>query len=72
MTNTFDQLPDHPHIQMMEEDGFIENPFAGTDYFGDEIHIGDQIVVIEGETVLAKNIETYLKDVLFAEFKYAE
>ncbi|OLN21428.1 hypothetical protein BTO30_15030 [Domibacillus antri] len=65
-------LPNHPDIVRMETDGFIENPFAGTDYFGDEIHVGDPIVEIEGEVILGSNLELYLINVLFAEFKYAE
>ena len=62
----------------------IENPMVldhlwddgekhwGTDALGDEIWEGDEIIEINGETVLRENLEDFLLEHLGARFTIAE
>ncbi|PKR82798.1 YqaI family protein [Heyndrickxia camelliae] len=47
---------------------------AGIDYFGNEILVGDSIVIdpVNGETILEEHLEDYLIEKCGFEFKTAE
>lgn len=50
--------------------GYLEQEeHAGTDFFGDEILSGDDVVIYDGETVLKDNLERYLVEEMGFEFK---
>jgi Hypothetical protein Yqai len=67
-------LRDHPVIERIERTGYpnvIKQPeHSGTDYFGDEVLEGDDIVEYDGEVVLKENLEKFLSEMGF-EFKTA-
>ncbi|WP_445505773.1 YqaI family protein [Niallia sp. 03091] len=70
---------EHPMITRINDTGYpskdiepVEKASAGTDYFGNEIFVGDEVVVHNGETILVDSLEDYLIEVLEFEFKKAE
>ncbi|WLR54864.1 hypothetical protein LC048_21105 [Mesobacillus subterraneus] len=69
-------MRDHPVIEQMERMGYpnavVQPEHSGTDYFGDEILEGDDIVIDGEEMVLKDNLEDYLSDVYGLEFTTAK
>ncbi|CAM3734574.1 YqaI family protein [Mesobacillus zeae] len=69
-------MRDHPTIEQIERTGYpniVAQPeHNGTDYFGDEILVGDDIAEDGGELILQDNLEKYLADVYGFKFKTAE
>jgi len=69
---------EHPVITQIERTGYpnlVAQPeHAGIDVFGNEILVGDSIVVdpTNGETILEEHLEDYLIEWLGFEFKTAE
>lgn len=65
---------EHPAITRTLRTGYpnvIEQPeHSGSDYFGDEVLEGDDIVEYDGEVVLKENLERFLSEMGF-EFKTA-
>lgn len=63
---------EHPDITRTMRTGYpnmIAQPeHAGIDYFGNEILAGDDVVEIDGETVLLENWDRYVEEVLKARF----
>lgn len=61
---------EHPTITKINQLGHLEQEeHAGTDFFGDEILSGDDIVIYDGETILKENLERYLTEEMGFEFK---
>lgn len=69
-------MRDHPVIEQIEKTGYpnavSQLEHNGTDYFGDEILEGDDIVIDGDEMVLKDNLEDYLSDVYGLEFLTAK
>ncbi|MBT2680024.1 hypothetical protein J7E38_13500 [Bacillus sp. ISL-35] len=69
-------MRDHPVIEQVEGTGYpnlADQPaHSGTDYFGDEILEGDEIVIDGEEMILKNNLEDYLSDVYGLEFTTAK
>jgi len=70
---------EHPMITRINATGYpskdvepVEDKHAGSDYFGNEIFVGDDIVEHDGEIILSDSLEDYLTDVLEFKFKKAE
>ncbi|MGE6611901.1 YqaI family protein [Peribacillus sp. NPDC076916] len=69
---------EHPDITQALKTGYpnlVAQPeHAGTDYFGNEILIGDSIIIDHknGETILEDSLEDYLMEVLGFQFRTAE
>ena len=69
---------EHPEIIQTIKTGYpnlVAQPeHAGSDYFGNEILIGDPIVIDHknGETILEESLEDYLMEVLGFQFTNAE
>lgn len=66
---------EHPDITKTLKKGYPAQPeHAGSDYFGDEILVGDEIVTDPNtrEVVLKENIVQYLKVVYAFQFITAE
>lgn len=70
---------EHPMITRINATGYpsndvepLEDIHAGSDYFGNEIFVGDDIVEHDGEIILADSLREYLTEVLEFEFKKAE
>ncbi|MES1038987.1 YqaI family protein [Peribacillus simplex] len=69
---------EHPDIVQALKTGYpnlVAQPeHAGTDYFGNEILIGDSIIIDHknGETILEESLEDYLIEVLGFQFTNAE
>lgn len=66
---------EHPMITHIYATGYPSKDVepkesAGSDYYGDEILVGDEIVEHDGEIILADSLKDYLTDVL--EFKFRE
>ncbi|WP_318999798.1 YqaI family protein [Mesobacillus sp. S13] len=64
---------EHPAITRTLRTGYpekvVDQPECeGTDYFGDEILTGDDVVVDGEETILQNNLEEYLSDVYGMKF----
>ncbi|WP_102274058.1 YqaI family protein [Cytobacillus massiliigabonensis] len=66
---------DHPMITQTERTGYpnmIAQPeHNGTDFFGDEVLDGDEIVEYDGELILKDNLERYLVEEFGFKFKTA-
>lgn len=61
---------EHPSISKVNQLGYLEQKeHAGTDYYGDEILSGDDVVIYDGETILKENLERYLAEEMGFEFK---
>lgn len=69
-------MRDHPVIEQVERTGYpnlVSQPeHNGTDYFGDEILEGDDIIMDGEEMILKDNLEAYLSDVYGLEFTTAK
>lgn len=70
-------MRDHPIIESLERTGLVnmaaQSEHAGIDYFGNEILVGDEIIVTpDGDTILSDSLEDYLIEVLGFEYKQAE
>jgi Hypothetical protein Yqai len=70
---------DHPMIMQIERYGYPENlseqtEHCGTDFFGDEILEGDEVIEDQeaGELVLKENLEKYLNEEYGFKFTIAE
>lgn len=70
---------DHPMIMQIEREGYPENlseqpEHCGTDFFGDEILAGDEIIEDQeaNEIVLKENLEKYLNEEYGFKFTIAE
>ncbi|GER73395.1 YqaI family protein [Weizmannia acidilactici] len=67
---------EHPEITRTLRTGYpnmVAHPeHWGDDYFGDEILVGDDVVEIDGETVLLENWDRYVEEVLQARFITAQ
>jgi hypothetical protein len=65
---------EHPQIEQALKTGYPEKIKSyGTDFFGNEILEGDEIVVTpDGENVLADSLEDYLIEILGFRFIKAE
>lgn len=67
---------DHPQIERVMLTGYanmVSQPeHVGIDALGEEILVGDDIIEINGEVILEKNLEDYLIEYLGATFKTAE
>jgi hypothetical protein len=68
---------EHPQITKVNRTGYanlVNQPeHAGIDYFGNEILVGDSVIVApNGEVILEDSFEDYLIEVLGFEFKTAE
>lgn len=67
---------EHPVITRTMETGYAnmmgQPEHVGMDALGDEILVGDDIIEINGEVILEKNLEDYLIEYLGATFKTAE
>lgn len=59
---------EHPEITQVNRTGYVnmvaQSEYAGVDYFGTEILIGDEIVTDDntGEVVLKEDLEKYLEE----------
>ncbi|WP_141433708.1 YqaI family protein [Bacillus sp. 03113] len=66
---------EHPDIVRVEKTGYanlVEQPeHFGTDYFGDEVLLGDEYIEHDGEIILKENLDRYLTEVMEFEFKQA-
>ncbi len=69
---------EHPEITRTINTGYPsldkQPEHAGIDYFGNEILVGDSIVIdpVNGETILEEHLEDYLIEKCGFEFKTAE
>jgi hypothetical protein len=68
---------EHPIITRINDTGYPSKEVepkesADVDYFGNEILVGDEVVVHNGETILTDSLGDYLIEVLEFEFKTAE
>lgn len=68
---------EHPIITKINQTGYtdlaVQTEHAGIDYFGNEILVGDSIVVTPyGEMILEDSFDDYLIEVLGFVFKKAE
>lgn len=67
---------EHPMITQIRATGYpnmiAQLEHAGIDFFGNEILVGDEIIVHNGEVILADSLEDYLIEELGFEFKTAE
>lgn len=66
---------EHPDITRMRRYGFLqknESEHVEIDFFGDEIIAGDDVVEIDGETILQENWDRYVDEVLQARFFTAQ
>jgi hypothetical protein len=64
---------EHPMITRINATGYPSKDVepkesAGSDYYGNKILVGDDIVEHDGEIILVDSLEDYLADVL--EFKF--
>jgi hypothetical protein len=68
----------HPDITKAEKTGYpsqaAQPEHFGTDYFGNEVLVGDSIVVdpSNGEIILERSLEDYLLEVRGFQFKIAD
>jgi len=54
---------EHPIITKMERDGYLEEDITTTDYFGNEVAPGDEIVADdEGDFVIKEKLKDFLID----------
>lgn len=61
---------EHPSITKVNQLGYLDQEeHAGTDFYGDEILSGDDVVIYDGETILKENLERYLAEEMGFEFK---
>lgn len=67
---------EHPMITQIEKTGYpnlmAQPEHAGFDFFSDQIIAGDDIVEIDGETILSENLERFLSEKYDAKFTTAE
>ncbi|MDQ0176032.1 YqaI family protein [Bacillus chungangensis] len=66
---------EHPMIGEINRNGYpdmYQEKYWGIDYFGEEIMEGDDIVEIDGETILSENLERFLYEEYDAKFTTAE
>ncbi|MED4866139.1 hypothetical protein ABET15_04360 [Heyndrickxia faecalis] len=67
---------EHPEITRAIRTGYpnvvSQMEHWGYDYFGDEILVGDDVVEIDGETILQENWDRYVDEVLQARFFTAQ
>jgi hypothetical protein len=71
------KLLEHPTVTEINRFGYpkemLEQPeHFGTDFFGDEVLVGDDYVEIDGEIILMDNLDRFLSEQLGFEFKTAE
>ncbi len=67
---------EHPMITEINTFGYpkdiYEDQHYGVDYFGEEICEGDEIFELDGETVLAENLERFLVEFAGGKFTLAK
>jgi hypothetical protein len=69
---------EHPTVTEINKTGFVnmvaQSEHFGIDYFGNEILVGDSIIVdpVRNEIILEDSLEDYLIEVLGFQFKTAE
>jgi hypothetical protein len=67
---------EHPSITQANKMGYanmVAQPeHAGSDYFDEEILVGDDVVIDGEELILQSNLEKYLTEVYGFQFKTAE
>lgn len=69
-------MRDHPIIEQIESTGYpanMQEQSCGTDVYGNEVLVGDEIVILpNGELLLEDSLEDYLMEHLGFKFKTAE
>ncbi|WP_312093728.1 YqaI family protein [Niallia sp.] len=67
---------EHPVVTQINQTGYpnmVAQPeHAGTDFFSDEILVGDSIIEHNGNVILESNLEDYLIEELGFKYKTAE
>lgn len=67
---------EHPMVTMINKTGYsadMQEKSCGSDLFGNEVLVGDEIVILpNGEMLLEDSLEDYLIEKLGFEFKTAE
>jgi hypothetical protein len=60
-------LPEHTQITEMNKKGYVGKPqeSEGSDYFGNELLPGDDVVEFDGEVVLRDNLYEFLEAIGF-------
>lgn len=69
------KLLEHPVVSELNRKGYIgpsDSMIFGIDVFGDEIFLGDDVVIDGSEMILRDNLERYLSKYYGFEFKTAE
>lgn len=67
---------EHPDVTEINQLGYpkdiYEDQHCGIDYYGNEIIEGDEIFELDGETVLADNLEKFLVEFAGGKFTLAK